>query len=140
MYKKLNWALCLVPALCCFAVPAGAGADMTRSATGAGSCFPEIDPTWDLNITYCMGTMAGIRNQIGDRTRFAYFAIGSSGVANFTMVVNGVGYSCAAPSTLHELWRTAMSTNGWFHLGFDRTTGVCKFMTISGGSNQKVAL
>ena len=140
MNKSFKWALLVAPVMCWLALPAGAGADMTRTETGAGSCFPETDPTWDLNITYCMGTMAGIRSQTRDNTRFAYFAMGSSGVLSFTMVVRGVGYSCNAPSSLTELWRTAMTTNGWFHLGFDRTTGVCKFMTISGGSHQKVAL
>jgi len=140
MNRKSKLALLAAPVLCWFALAANAGADMTRSEAGVGSCFPETDPTWDLNITYCMGTMAGIRNQTRDATRFAYFAIGSSGVANFTMVVKGVGYSCTAPSSLNDLWRTAMTTNGWFHLGFDRTTGVCKFLTISGGSNQKSAL
>lgn len=139
MFKSLK-TLLVVPLLFCFMAPANAGADMTRTATGAGSCFPETDPSWDLNITYCMGTMAGIRSQISDRTRFAYFGMGTSGGGFFTMVVNGVGYSCNAPTTMNDLWRTAMTTNGWFHLGFDRTTGVCKFMTISGGSNQKVAL
>ena len=140
MNKNFKLALFLAPVLCWFALPANAGADMTRSEAGAGSCFPEVDPSWDLNITYCMGTMAGIRSQNRDTTRFAYFGINTSGVANFTMVVRGVGYSCTAPSSLNEIWRTAMTTNGWFHLGFDRTTGVCKFMTISAGSNQKNAL
>ena len=140
MFKRLVSALLLLPALCSINSPVFAGYDMTRSTLGVGRCYPETAPGWNPNITYCQGTMAGIRYQSGDPSRYAYFSLGSNGSGNFTMMLNNTGYSCTAPASMRDLWLTAMSTNGWFSIAFDRTTGVCTALTVSGGSHMKAYL
>ena len=55
---------------------------------------------------YCQGTMSGIRAQQGDSSRFATFSIDTNGQLYFGMVVNKVGYSCFAPSSMIDVWRT----------------------------------
>jgi hypothetical protein len=140
MYRKFVLALTLAPFLCFFTMPAQAGADATRGVPGNGRCFPETDPTWDLNTMYCQGTMAGIRNQQSDSSRFAIFSMGSNGHLSFGMVVNNVGHSCIAPSSMIDIWRVAMAANAWFSISYDKTTGVCKALTVSTGSANKTAL
>ncbi|WP_410967161.1 hypothetical protein, partial [Salmonella sp. SAL4436] len=74
MQKTITLALTLALSLSCFNMPASAGADSTRNSAGVGRCFPETDPSWDLNTMYCQGTMAGIRGS-SDSSRVAVFAI-----------------------------------------------------------------
>ena len=123
-----------------FNVPASAGADVTRSASGVGRCFPETNPQFNLNTMYCQGTMAGIRAQQADPSRFANFSTDSTGLLYFGMVVNNTGYSCIAPSSMTEVWRVAMAANGWFSIAYDKTTGVCTAVSVAAGSATKTAL
>jgi hypothetical protein len=140
MNKTFTLALSLALALVGFTTPVDAGADSTRSTTGVGRCFPEVDPSWDLNTVYCQGTMAGIRAQSSDSSRWANFSIDTNGQLYFSMVVNRVGYSCFAPASMTEIWRTAIAANGWFSISYDKTTGVCKGLTVGAGSSVKNAL
>jgi hypothetical protein len=140
MHKTITPALAFALCLACFTMPAGAGADSTRGVPGNGRCFPETDPSWDLNTMYCQGTMAGIRAQTSDSSRWASFSIDTHGQLYFSMVVNRVGYSCFAPASMIEVWRVAVASNGWFSISYDKTTGVCKALTVSAGSSTKTAL
>jgi len=140
VHKTITLALSLALGLACFTMPASAGLDSTRTSTGAGQCFPETDPSWNLNTMYCQGTMAGIRSQQSDSSRFAVFSIDTSGQLYFGMVVNKVGYSCFAPQSMLEVWKVAMASNAWFRIAYDKTTGVCKSLSVGTGSNNKTAL
>jgi hypothetical protein len=140
MHKTIKLALSAALLLSCFTLPVDAGADSTRNVPGVGRCFPETDPTWGLNTMYCQGTMAGIRAQQADPSRFATFSIDTSGQLYFGMVVNNVGYSCFAPSSMIDMWRVAMAANSWFSISYDKTTGVCKALTVGTGSATKTAL
>ncbi|HEX6396750.1 MAG TPA: hypothetical protein VFZ95_04955 [Steroidobacteraceae bacterium] len=141
MHKTITLALSTAVLLACFTtLPASAGADTTRNSSGVGRCFPETDPSWNLNTMYCQGTMAGIRAQQTDSSRFAIFSIDTNGQLYFGMVVNRVGYTCFAPASMTEIWRTAIATNGWFSISYDKTTGVCKALTVGAGSASKTAL
>jgi hypothetical protein len=134
MTKNQGWALCLSTALACFAVPAEAGYDMTRTPTGAGACVNESNSS----MTHCYGTMAGIRNQTADGGRYVYFATGTTDAVQFTMVVNNVAYSCTGPSSMATVWRTAVAAQSqFFWITFDRSTGVCRSLSISGGSHYR---
>jgi hypothetical protein len=140
MHKTIILALSCALFLGSFSLPAGAGADSTRNVTGVGRCYPEVDPSWNLNIMYCQGTMAGIRAQQSDSSRFATFSIDTNGQLYFGMVVKNVGYSCFAPSSMADLWRTVIASNAWFSIAYDKTTGVCKALTVGSGSSSKTAL
>lgn len=140
MNKTIALALLFAPFMSCLSTPASAGADSTRTVAGVGRCFPETDPTWNLNTMYCQGTMAGIRAQQGDSSRFATFSIDTNGQLYFGMVVNKVGYSCFAPASMIDVWRDAIAANGWFSISYDKTTGVCKALSVSTGSATKTAL
>ena len=140
MHKTIMLALLLAAFLSGTTTPANAGADSTRNISGVGRCFPETDPYWGLNTMYCQGTMAGIRFQQADPSRFANFAIDTNGQLYFGMVVNNVGYSCFGPSSMIDVWRTAMAANAWFSISYDKTTGVCKALSVSAGSSAKTAL
>jgi hypothetical protein len=138
MTRSMKWASIVVSALSCFALPANAGYDTTRRESGVGICVPETNPDWNLNMVYCYGTMAGIRNQQSDSSRWAFFGMNSANTLQFSMVVNNVGYSCTAPSSMQTLWNLAVTTpNQFFWIGFDKTTGVCKTLSLSGGSHYR---
>jgi len=140
MYKTITVALILASSLTCFNAPASAGLDSTRGVPGNGRCFPETDPSWNLNTMYCQGTMAGIRASQSDPGKWASFSIDTNGQLYFAMVVNGTGYTCFGPSSMVDVWKVAMAANGWFSISYDKTTGVCKALTVSAGSNNKTAL
>jgi hypothetical protein len=140
MYRTITLALSLALSLLCFAMPASAGSDSTRTSTGVGRCFPETDPSWNLNTMYCQGTMAGIRSQQSDSSRFASFSIDTNGQLYFGMVVNRVGYTCFAPPSMIEVWKVAMAANAWFSISYDKTTGVCKALSVGAGSSSKTSL
>ena len=140
MRKMITVALLFALSLTCLTTPASAGADTTRGVPGNGRCFPETDPTWNLNTMYCQGTMAGIRAQQADPGKWASFSIDTNGQLYFAMVVNNVGYTCFGPSSMLDVWKVAMAANGWFSISYDKTTGVCKALSVSAGSSSKIAL
>jgi hypothetical protein len=115
-----------------------AGFDAT--AKNPGECFAEPATP---QIVICRGSMAGVRNQIADAGRGAYFLKGMFADGTFWMQfnlsVNNKAFYCTPPSTQKwlDIWDTAIASNAYFWISFDTTTGICKEIVLMNGSQFK---
>jgi hypothetical protein len=114
-----------------FGVAQQSVAGLNSTATFPGTC------TLSGTTTTCIGSMAGIRNQIQDRSRLAIFIKDSTGFNIFVAVINNVSFTCFAPAGNDQLWTAAMSAS-YFFVQYD-ANGVCSFVSISSSSDRRNA-
>ena len=111
--------------------PAPAGQDTTGG--NSGYCGPLYQ-----SISFCMGSMAGIRDQTWDADAYAAFAADSGGGLTFQMRAYGKDYSCSAPPNMSRVWDDAINSAGSFFIEWD-PTGTCVYLAVYGRSDAKNA-